>query len=64
MAVNRCSMRVCFCSNMAVMAVENLLSGVAGLIHKQHHCGKVRLLCTLVHKPMNKLVLTKVITGA
>jgi len=57
-------MRVCFCPNMAVVAVENPLSGAAGLIHEQHHCGKAGLLCTLVHKPMNKLVLMKVIFGA
>jgi hypothetical protein len=49
---------------MAVVAVENHFSVAAGLIHEHHHCGKARLLCTLVHKPMNKLVLMKVIFGA
>ena len=62
--MNRCSMRVCFCPNMAVVAVENPLLGAAGLINERHHCGKAGLLSTLVHKPMNKLVLTKVIFGA
>jgi len=48
--MNRCSMRVCSCPNMAIVAVEKLLSGEAGLIHEQHHRGKVGLLSTLVHK--------------
>jgi hypothetical protein len=36
-AMNRCSMRVCICPNMAVVAVENPLSGEAGLIGDQYH---------------------------
>ena len=48
-----------------VVAVENPLSGEAGIIREKHHCGKVGLLCMLVHKPTtNKLVSTKVIVGA
>jgi len=35
---------------MAVVAVGNPLSGEAGLICEQHHCGKVRHLSTLVRK--------------
>jgi hypothetical protein len=57
-------MRVCFCPNMATVAVENPLLGEAGLICKKHYCEKFGLLFNLVHKPMNKLVSTKVITGA
>jgi len=57
-------MRVCFCPNMAVVAAEKKFLGAAGLIHEQHHCGKAGLLCTLVHKPINKLVLINIIFGA
>jgi hypothetical protein len=57
-------MRVCICLNIGVVAVENPLSGEAGLIHEHHHCRKVRLLSTLLHKAMNKLVFMKVINGA
>jgi hypothetical protein len=57
-------MRVCFCPNMAIVAVENPLLGEAGLICEQHYCGKFKLLFNLVHKPMKKFVLTKVIIGA
>jgi len=49
---------------MAVVVLENPFSDEAGLIHEQHHCWKVGLLYTLVHKPMNKLVSTKVIIVA
>jgi hypothetical protein len=35
---------------MAVVAVENPFLGEAGLIREQQHCGKVRLLSTLVQK--------------
>jgi len=54
-------LRVCFCPNIAVVAVENPLSGEGGINREKHHCGKVGLLCILVHKPTNKLVSTKVI---
>jgi hypothetical protein len=57
-------MRGCFCPNMAIVAVENPLLGEAGLICEQHYCRKFGLLFNLVHKPMNKLVSTKVIIGA
>ena len=57
-------MRVSFCPNMAVVAIENPLYGEAGLILKQNDCGKVGLLCTLVHNPTHILVSTKVIVGA
>jgi len=43
---------------MAIVAVENALLG------EQHYCRKSGLLFNLVHKPMKKLVLTKVIIGA
>jgi hypothetical protein len=49
---------------MANVAVENPLLGEAGLICEQHYCGKSGLLFKLVHKPMNKFVLMKVITRA
>jgi hypothetical protein len=49
---------------MAIVAVENPLLGEAHLICEQHYCGKSGLLINLVHKPMNKLVSMKVITGA
>jgi len=39
-AVNRCSLRVCFYPNMAVLTVENHLPLEASLIHKQQHCRK------------------------
>jgi hypothetical protein len=38
--MNRCSMRVCFCPYMAAVAVENLLSVAASLIHEQTTVGK------------------------
>jgi hypothetical protein len=57
-------MRVCFCPNMAIVAVENALLGEADLICEQHYCRKSGLLFNLVHKPIKKLVLTKVIIGA
>jgi hypothetical protein len=57
-------MRVCFCPNMAIVAVENPLLGEEGFICEQHYCEKFGLLFNLVHKPMKKSVLTKVITGA
>jgi len=63
-AVSRCSMRVCFSPNMTVVAAENPLSGDGGIIREKHQCGKVGLLCILVHKATNKLVSTKVIVGA
>jgi hypothetical protein len=63
-AVRRCSTRVCFCPNKVVVVIENLFSGEAGLTLEPHHCWKVGLLCTLVHKPMNKLVSTKIIVVA
>jgi len=34
---------------MAAVVVENPLSGEAGLICEQHHCGKFGLLFNLVH---------------
>ena len=46
-------MRVCFCTNMAVVAVENPLLGEARVIREQHHCGKVGFLCALLNKPIN-----------
>jgi hypothetical protein len=49
---------------MAIAAVENPLLGEAGLICEQHYCGKFGFLFNLVHKPINKLVSTKVIIGA
>jgi hypothetical protein len=63
-AVNRCRMRIYFCPNMPVVAVENPLPAEAGLICIQNNCGKVRLLCTLAYKPMCKLVSMKVTVGA
>jgi len=45
-----------------VVVAENPLYDEAGLIRK-HHFRKVSLLCTLAHKPTNKLVLTKAIVG-
>jgi hypothetical protein len=60
MAVNKCSMKVCFCLNKAVVPVENPLTGEAGLVRKQNNCGKFGLLCTLIHKTTHKLVSTKV----
>jgi hypothetical protein len=39
-AVNRCSMKVCFCPNMALLTVQNPLPLEASLIHEQQHCGK------------------------
>lgn len=61
MAVKKCSMKVCFFLNMAVVPVENPLTGEAGLVRKQNNCGKFGLLCTLIHKTTHKLVSTKVI---
>jgi len=39
-AVNMCSMRVCFYPNMALLTVENLVPVEANLIQEQQHCRK------------------------
>lgn len=64
LAVNRCSMRLFFCPNIAVVAVVNPLQVEVDFLCKQNNCGKVGLLCTTMHKWTRKLFSIKVICRA
>jgi hypothetical protein len=63
-ALFECGVRVFICSNMVVMAVDNILSSKGRLTCVENDAGKSKLCSTALEKPLTKLMSPGVVRWA